>query len=468
MKKVYAKFLTMLTVMSLAPAGAAMAASSTELPVEFDLGSSISISLSSSSLKITDLLPGEQKNSNVVTVRVSTNNESGYTLSATVGSSENESKNLVNINTTDKFAMVSGENQALGDSTWGYSLGGASATTFSTLPLYTETAKVLRESSAPAADDVPFVIGARAKSGMSAGGYTNVINFVAVTNAAPMTLAKSYAAAGKEMDGGYYKMQDMSSAICAAAALDETGLSVKDTRDGKIYWIAKLADGNCWMTQNLDFNISTTNVKAADSDVTADWTTSSTYKPVATLTDASQYSNSSDTSTASWDAGNWYYDGATNLDCDSKKTTYEGCTGFSSTGDAHRHVGNMYSWNAATAGTGGTIISGQASGSICPKGWRLPTGGSSGEFKALQSAGSLGSTVQNWLNAPYYFTRTGVLWHNSNGLFGAGHYGNYWSSTPYSNSSYAYYLYLLAASAADPANSNSNRTRGMSVRCVAK
>ena len=32
-------------------------------------------------------------------------------------------------------------------------------------------------------------------------------------------------------------------------------LQVIDIRDDKVYWIAKLADGNCWMTQNLDLDL---------------------------------------------------------------------------------------------------------------------------------------------------------------------------------------------------------------------
>ena len=41
--------------------------------------------------------------------------------------------------------------------------------------------------------------------------------------------------------------------------------------------------------------------------------------------------------------------------------------------------GYYYNWYAATAGTGTcSMSSGNATASICPKGWRLPTGGSSG------------------------------------------------------------------------------------------
>ena len=269
-------------------------------------------------------------------------------------------------------------------------------------------------------------------------------------------------------------MQEMTSEICAntptplASAGENTPqYQLMDTRDNKLYWVAKLADGNCWMTQNLDLNITTTGLSSTDTDITTDWNSSSERPPVATLTDASQYNDiNNTTSTASWDAGDWYYDGTSSTSCGSGKTTYEGCTGFSSTGNAHYHVGNMYSWGAATAGTGGDITSGQATGSICPKGWRLPMSSGDPSFANLQSKGSLGSTVQNWLNAPYYFTRTGRLWYDSNKLYNAGNYGYYWSSTPRSDSSYAYFLGFNSSSYVSPAY-NFGRAMGMAVRCVA-
>ena len=42
---------------------------------------------------------------------------------------------------------------------------------------------------------------------------------------------------------------------------------------GKYYWVAKLADGKCWMTQNLDLDLSTSKaLTSADSDVASSWT----------------------------------------------------------------------------------------------------------------------------------------------------------------------------------------------------
>ena len=71
---------------------------------------------------------------------------------------------------------------------------------------------------------------------------------------------------------------------------DQFGLTywakqLTDERDGNVYWMAKLADGNCWMTQNLALNLSKTNglaqntnggavgkLTSTTSNVSGDWT----------------------------------------------------------------------------------------------------------------------------------------------------------------------------------------------------
>ncbi|MDO5480920.1 MAG: hypothetical protein Q4F60_01055 [Candidatus Saccharibacteria bacterium] len=88
---------------------------------------------------------------------------------------------------------------------------------------------------------------------------------------------------------GIKNMQDMSSAICAAettptkdaktptkssstAASDPTTYvpetRLTDTRDGSTYLVRKLADGNCWMTEDLLLTLNTTKpLTSVDSDI---------------------------------------------------------------------------------------------------------------------------------------------------------------------------------------------------------
>ena len=54
-------------------------------------------------------------------------------------------------------------------------------------------------------------------------------------------------------------MQEMTSEICDATPVG-TERQLTDIRDNKVYWVAKLADNHCWMTQNLDLNLSSSDV----------------------------------------------------------------------------------------------------------------------------------------------------------------------------------------------------------------
>ena len=118
--------------------------------------------------------------------------------------------------------------------------------------------------------------------------------------------------------------------------------------------------------------------------------------------------------------------------------------------------GNYYNWYAATAGTGTcSMSSGNATASICPKGWRLPT---NSEFQTLYNNYSSSSAMQG---TPA-FVLSGC--RRGSSTSGQGSYGYYWSSTAKS-SAYAYYLYLDSSSV-NPQNSY-YLYRGFTVRCVA-
>lgn len=190
---------------------------------------------------------------------------------------------------------------------------------------------------------------------------------------------------------------------------------LKDTRDGNIYTVKKLADGKCWMTENL--RIVGKTITSADSNVTSDFTI-----PASSVSGF----NAQDTNNA-------YVD-----------STY----------------GGYYTFYTATAGTGGTsLTSGNAPSSICPKGWRLPTGGSSGEFQTLYNNYNSSALMQGEPN----FTLSGNVYNGS--VANQGSIGYFWSSTV-NNANFAYHLYLNSSDVY-PAGL-SDKYYGFSVRCVAK
>ena len=277
----------------------------------------------------------------------------------------------------------------------------------------------------------------------------------------------------------------MTPELCDRAPIGDT-TQLTDTRDGKKYWVTKLADNNCWMTQNLDLDLSTTKALTPDdSDVSSSWTpTISTSTTI--------YNNNSNTGQYSWDPGMYVksdpggysdycgisYDitSFNDSDCTSAGWTNvssmtpmsDGTTNTAISGNtynAHYLVGNYYQWNAATAGTGGSITDTNATDSICPKGWQLPTSNNSnnGSFQALMNTYSIGDDSTKITQSPLYFHPGGYV--DSGSLRYAGDGGRYWSSTAFSSTYNAYYLYFTSGYV-DPSN-YSNRYDGKSVRCLA-
>ena len=291
-------------------------------------------------------------------------------------------------------------------------------------------------------------------------------------------------------------MQHMTPEICASANEGDTKRLI-DSRDGKLYWVAKLKDGNCWMTQNLELDLSTSTPLTSElSDVTNSWApTSNTY--------TSAQSGDRDNTTAQsynlgkyvWktpDSSNYCGESSGDYDfttagCDSYWQDVSGWTPMTEyrtdgvtydtntqTYDAHYLAGNYYSWEAATAGTGHsyTSLGSQAPDSICPKGFELPTSGDSfnstpGSFYNLLNqygfTSSTGSGTNSITRAPLFFVRSGFV-GPTRYLYRAGNSGYYWSSVA-RTSSRAHGLFFFS-STVTPSFSY-DRYGGQSVRCVA-
>ena len=78
---------------------------------------------------------------------------------------------------------------------------------------------------------------------------------------------------GDQLSGIDYSQFHDSTAAAASIAEGVGSFSLTDTRDGKPYLVRRLADGNCWMAQNLDLQLySGLTLSAADTDIEEDWT----------------------------------------------------------------------------------------------------------------------------------------------------------------------------------------------------
>ena len=414
-------------------------------------------------------------------IEVTTTASAGYKLY--VYAEDNSLKSL-NPQTTQAITattQVASEVGALENNTWCYNLfnsysfgtGCTALPTTNTTPIQTKDTSTTNSAN----DTYILYLGAKVDSTIPSGTYTSTLTISVVAEPRKLTLS------------GISNMQDMTSEICAASSENETKRLI-DARDGKIYWVAKLADNQCWMTQNLDLDLDSSKpLTTADSDISdlrGSWTPTDTQKGAVGFDGNDSYSSArsfdpgayANNAPTAWTSCNNYWSGGscsnwTNVSNMSPMTEIrDESTGIvdanNNTYDAHYLAGNYYQWNAATAGTGEYAISANvdATDSICPKGWKLPTSSSSGlgSFHLVTNMyGITTSTIDNVTKSPLYFIPAGYVAAGS--LNDAGSFGYYWSTTA-GNSYYAYY-FVFGASTYNQ-SSGGYRYRGQPVRCLAR
>ena len=438
--------------------------------VGFTFNPTLSISLSSSDLVINNLKPGAIDTSNEININISTNNAYGYSLYASAGNEDYDNTDLTHGNNIGTFSSI-GTNANLSTlvsyNTWGYSYSLDNSnnwTPYNGLPLYTNTPNRITRSTEPVEDIVNFKIAARASAAQPSGAYSNVINFSAIAIISPITLSEAYASEGKELYKGYYKMQDMTPTICEKTEDINAQLQVIDARDDKIYWISKLADDHCWMTQNLDLG-GGTEIASRLSDVPDGYILPITngFKEGNRLPDSQVGYFTDDTRAYVYNSGN-----PTN-DCSDS-----GCYSY-------------YSWHAATAGSGINNIpdNTDAPYSICPKNWRLPNtryeaennasdlrnlmvalGGSIDISKYNSATSPLNTKIYNIISSsPINFLKAGYVNNDAGPVKNGNNYGEYWTAT--SAGRRAYSLAIYSGPTVDAAEWF-DKNYGYAVRCLAR
>ncbi|MCQ2049507.1 MAG: fibrobacter succinogenes major paralogous domain-containing protein [Candidatus Saccharibacteria bacterium] len=441
--------------------GVAALASSVALPyntfadsktaeVKITVAESLSLTLSDNVINFD--LSDAAFHSDSLTVTGATNNAKGYTISFGTNNDHNDLRHS-NILVEDKIESVTEDKTEANfpATAWGVS---TDAETFKQVPM---AAANIFSTNTKGENDHTFTIGAKAAADMAAGDYNNELMFTIVANPEP--------------EPEYLLMQDI--ADWKDTLELEQQIQVKDARDGKIYWVAKLADGNIWMTQNLDLDLSTTTtLTPADSDVTANWTPSRATIAGAANPDPADWTNNYN-NPYSLDPGNYYFDGTyyESEECNYLTTT---CDHFATTpydlNGEHGHIGNYYNWSAAVASndTSATTAGGtDMNSSICPKGWRLPHGWHSiqgNDFATLNTAyGGATDSDSVLLANPLFFVRGGYV--ISGYLVGPANLGPYWSSTAYSAGGADDFRFLSEGVFTSDFDS---RYYGFSVRCLAR
>ncbi|MBR5046011.1 hypothetical protein IKX73_00010 [Candidatus Saccharibacteria bacterium] len=294
-----------------------------------------------------------------------------------------------------------------------------------------------------------------------------------------------------------------------------TVTALTDQRDNDTYAVAKLADGKCWMIENLrldydadfteslsqGFGKSTTygNFIGLAKPETANFTSNTTANSI-------YYSGTqSGTATININTTNYpeyrmprYRNDNTNTDSTTNpNTTVANMTG---TNQNIYSYGNYYTWSAALANTiyynspTATDADGKTSEtvntSLCPAGWKLPRGGDKSREATNDSWSLIVTGINNGTNPANYDSDTIPCYTSSpegtnasialrsypnNFLYSGGAngssvgsrgtLGSYWSPT--ANNGYFSYGLTLSSSAVYPGTYYSSNYVGFSIRCLA-
>ena len=262
-------------------------------------------------------------------------------------------------------------------------------------------------------------------------------------------------------------------------------VALTDKRDANVYTIARLSDGNCWMTENLRLEAaSTVGNNQFDSSVTNE-SLAQGYGGIFTGLDSAENSHFNYNTSAT--PNNLYNN--TNITgtnpgyrfprYNNNNTNTTLTASYNSTGKYSWYsYGNYYNWPAAMANTNymaDPSISETANTSICPAGWTLPTGGNTPkDFGNLsQQYGGSGGNQNGTADAgdvmsnrfrsfPNNFLYSGYF-HESSAT-ARGSYGYYWSRSV-SDASDKSHAFDLSSTYIRPYSRN-DKIYGFSVRCL--
>ena len=458
----------------------AYAAASTFAPVQSSDASTVTITNNTSDYFI-QITSADALNLNVTasptgqmaiakdTINIVTNSPNGYKLYVSTSGNDNNIYQGGDSSTSSQgyFQPTTGNIStpiSLSQNAWGFALdktsGSAESANFASIdkystgnpspdstwakvPTFTNSsdAKISEASgyNSPDGTDLDIFYGINASTALPTGNYNTEVTYTAFSEGVNV----------------FPTMQDFTAARCDAMGAN-TSINLSDSRDDKYYRVTKMADGHCWMTDNLalDGTDKAGNVRVltpSDSNVTSNVTLAENISADAAASDTVVQINSNvaNNTTDACDTGMYPY-------CIVNTTT---------------KYGNLYNWYAATAKSGTTgITGGDASQDICPKGWKMPsnTGDFSypnliGKYNMTTTGEINGAYVQTAQSSPLFFALAGQA--SGSTLTSQGNYGNYWSKSA-RNSGTSYYLSVRSSTGQLlPANS-SDKYNSFSVRCV--
>ena len=245
---------------------------------------------------------------------------------------------------------------------------------------------------------------------------------------------------------------------------DVTALT--DARDNDTYAVAKLADGKCWMIENLRLD----NTADHNTDGTLAQGYNSSFIGLAEPESADFSNPTTPNSLYTTETG---VEGKNTISGNNQSSrfprynnnnTSQRATNTTNTNANTYSYGNYYTWHAVIADTTHYTSGNHNTTSICPTGWHIPTGNTSGEYYTLNTNANSGATntstglrsyPTNFLYSGYFLTSSANY---------RGRYGYYWSSTAYVDSTS--YSLTLNSTSVYPGMLNSIKYYGYAVRCL--
>ncbi len=264
--------------------------------------------------------------------------------------------------------------------------------------------------------------------------------------------------------------------------------ALTDARDNDTYAVAKLADSKCWIIENLrldydaDFTESLSQgfggvfsgLAQPETDFSASTTANTLYK-----SDSSGDIAGVNGATLT-DIGTTDYPSYRMPRYDNRNISSPSLTGGNNVNIYS--YGNYYSWPAAKANTDNAANSNAASTSLCPSGWRLPTGINSGDFGNLSNslggykdANNVAQTMTSsttptgteiskaFRSFPNNFVYSGYI--KSNSVTNRAQNGHYWSATG-GPDYYRSVTFVFSSSFVMPGTSSDTPYTGIPIRCV--
>ncbi|MDR1300655.1 MAG: IPT/TIG domain-containing protein [Candidatus Nomurabacteria bacterium] len=334
--------------------------------------------------------------------------------------------------------------------------------------------------------------------------------FAKAINVTDITPSTGSITGGQEVtitgDFGSNSMQQMTAEYCAnEMSTYPTGDDKPDTitridaRDNQEYRIRKLADGNCWMiddlalrlTQGMTLTSDTTNVPenepktvdfAWDSFILGTYDGDSNFVKTGYLT-VNGYSSPYSSNLDAWRQVNPNDSSMSNSTNCINNTGNADNGGVSYSPNSKTGCGYLYNYYTATVGSAAQADynNGKGAGyiaqqSICPAGWKLPSGqNASGDFGILDKAYPPGTgsghdlvnpdTQGLWLSAGAWQGTFNGNYRSSLGNQGLG--GIYWSSSVSSAEDSAYGVAFFYSDYVYPGTGSLYRDIGLAVRCLA-